>query len=112
MDVVQKTKDLIKLALHEKTSENERNEAAIGAARLIDKYDLLGTTKPIDVAANILEKLTNPLFAEGVAERAEKIASTFDRVMGSVKKVSDHFPKGGGDKGRSGGRGRRYGGRQ
>lgn len=99
MDVVQKVKDLINKALHDRTSEVERNEAAVAAIRLIDKYELLGTKKRIDVAADVLEKITNPLFVEGVADRAEKFASGVERVLGSVKKVSVLA--------REGGRGRR-----
>lgn len=89
MDVVQKVKDLIQKAVHEGTSEIERNEAAVAAVRLIDKYKLLGTKKRIEVAADIIEKITSPLFVEGVADRAEKFVSGVERVFGSVKKVSD-----------------------
>jgi len=89
MDVVQKTKDLIKLALHERTPENERNQAALGAIRLIDEYGLLGSKKRIDVAAEIIERVTSPGFVDGVASRAEGIASGVERIKGTVKKVSD-----------------------
>lgn len=89
MDVVQKTRDLIKLALHERTPENERYQAAIGAVRLIDEYALLGTKKRIDVAAEIIERVTSPGFVDGVASRAEGIASGVERIKGTVKKVSD-----------------------
>lgn len=111
MDVVQKVKDLIKLALHERTPENERNEAAVGAIRLIDKYELLGTRKRIDVAAEIIEKYTSPGFVEGVADRAERFASGVERVIGSVKKVSDLSKKASDLSRRGGGKRRTYGGR-
>ena len=110
MDVVQKTKDLIKLALHEGTPENERNEAAVGAIRLIDRYELLGTKKKIEVAVDIINKITSPGFVDGVATRAEGIASSVDRVMGSVKKLSDLSRAAAGD-GRGSGRRRRFSGR-
>ena len=102
MDALQKVRDLMGLALHENTPEKERNEAALGAIRIIERYDLLGK-KRVDVAAGILDRYTSPDFVEDVATRAEKIASGFDRVVGSIKKVSDGLPRRG--------RGRRYGGR-
>lgn len=89
MDVVQKTKDLIQKAVHEGTSEIERNEAAVAAVRLISKYELLGTKKRIDVAAEMIERITNPAFVEGIASRAENIVSGAERVRGSVKKLLD-----------------------
>ena len=110
MDVVQKTKDLIQKAVHAGTSEIERNEAAVAAVRLIDKYALLGTKKRIDVAAAIIETITSPSFVDGVASRAEGIASSVDRVMGSVKKLSDLSRAAAGD-GRGSGRRRRFSGR-
>ena len=106
MDAVQKVKDLMNLALHEGTPEKERNEAAIGAIRIISRYELLGK-KRVDIAANIIEKFTNPLFVEGIADRAEKIVSGAERVMGSVKKLSDLSR---GNRG-WGGKRRTYGGR-
>jgi hypothetical protein len=89
MDVVQKVKDLMNLALDGRTPENERNNAAMGAIRLIDEYKLLGTKKRIEVAAEIIEKVTSPGFVDGVASRAEGIASGVERIKGTVKKVSD-----------------------
>ena len=106
MDAVQKVKDLINKAVHDGTSEIERNEAAVAAVRLIDKYDLLGK-KRVDVAADIIEKYTNPSFVEGIADRAEKIVSGAERVMGSVKKLTDLSRPSGG----RGGKRRTYGGR-
>jgi len=108
MDVVQKTRDLINKAVHAGTSEVERNEAAVAAVRLIDKYELLGTRKRVDVAAEIIERVTNPAFVEGVASRAEQIVSGAERVMGSVKKLSDLSRRVGVGEKR---RGRRFSGR-
>lgn len=107
MDVVQKVKDLINKAVHEGTPEIERNEAAVAAVRLIDKYKLFETKKRIEVAADIINRITSPDFVEGVATRAEKLASGVDRVLGSVKKASDLLSS----SRSTGKRGRRYGGR-
>lgn len=97
MDVVQKTKDLIRLALHDGTPDAERVAAAFGAIRLIEQYELLGTKKGVDVAAEILERYTSPLFFAGIAERAEQIASGFERLASSAKRVADLArPSGGG----------------
>ena len=90
MDVIQKVIDLSNLALDDRGSNNERLQAAVGALRLIKQYELLGK-KRIDVTTDILEKITNPLFAEGVASRAEQIADSVDRVLGSVQRVSERF---------------------
>ena len=89
MDAVQTTKDLIRKAVHAGTPEVERNEAAVAAVRIIDKYKLLDTKKRIDIAADFLEKLTNPLFVEGIASRAENIVSGAQRILGSARKLSD-----------------------
>ena len=113
MDVVQKTRDLINKAVHEGTSEIERNEAAVAAVRLIDKYKLLETKKRIDVAAETIERFTNPAFVEGVASRAEGIVSSAARVGGSVRKLIDLGRQAGlGEPERKGGtRKRRFSGR-
>jgi len=92
MDAVQKVKDLIQKALHDGTSEKERNEAAVAAVRIIDKYGLLGKRR-VDVAASILEKVTSPDFVEGIADRAERVASGFERVVGSAKKVAGQIAR-------------------
>jgi len=109
MDVVQKVKDLMNLALDERTPEKEAKEAGIGALRLIARYELLGAAggKRIDVAASIIEKITSPGFAEGVATRAEKIADSVERVLGSVDRVKGVTRRSGAKRGG----GRRYGGR-
>ena len=102
MDVVQKVRDLARLALDERAADNERLQAAVAALRLINQYKLLETKKKVDVAADIVEKITSPDFVEGIADRAEKFASSFERVVGSVKKVAGaQAPR----------RGRRYRGR-
>lgn len=88
MDVVQKVKDLSNLALDERGAEPERMQAAFGALRLIKQYNLL-EEKKINVPVNIIEKFTDPAFVDAVVDRADKIASGFERIVGSVKKVSD-----------------------
>jgi hypothetical protein len=114
MDVVQRVRDLSNMVFDERGDKNERIQAAVAALRLVDRY-LLGKKK-IDVAADIIEKITNPLFAGVVADRAEQIADSVDRVLGSVdrvlgsgKKMSDRLSHGVGD-GSSRGRKRRYSG--
>ena len=112
MDVMQRVEDFMNLALDERTPEKERLNSALGALRLIREYKLLGK-KHVDVAASVIERITNPIFGEEVASRAEKIADSVDRVIGSVKRVSDRLAKSASvvEGGRGGGRGRRYGGR-
>jgi hypothetical protein len=113
MDVMQRLEDLMNLALDERTSENERINASLGALRLIREYKLLGK-KHVDVAANIIDKVTNPEFVEDMASRAEKIASAADRIFGSVKKFSDRMtrePRSPSSGERGSGRRRQYRGR-
>lgn len=86
MDALKKVEDLMNKALGDGSTDNERLSAALGALRLIREYGLLGK-KRVDVAASLIEKFTNPDFVEGVASRAEKIADSLSRVMGSAKKV-------------------------
>jgi hypothetical protein len=92
MDAVQKVKDLIQKALHEGTPEKERDEAALAAIRIVDKYNLIGNRR-VDVAATILNKITSPDFVEGIADRAERVASGFERVVGSAKKVAGQLAR-------------------
>ena len=100
MDAVQKVRDLMNKALHEGTPEKERNECAIAAIRIIDRYELLGR-KRVDVAASILQKIMQPDFMDGLADRAERFASGVERVMTSAKKVSGHLTREvGGSRGR------------
>ena len=89
MDVTQKVVDLMKLALNETTPRNEAEQAAMGAIRLIDEFKLLSTRKRVEVAAEIVEKITSPFLAEEVANRAEKFADSVGRVVGSVKNIMD-----------------------
>jgi len=106
VDVVQKTKDLIKLALHTGTPENERNDAAVSAVRLIDKYELLANKKRIDVIASEIKKyMSNPDFMGDIANRFEKAVSDYGRIVGTAKKLLGDTPP------RSGGRRRRFSGR-
>src|SRR5208337_3083980 len=95
MDVVQKVRDLSNLAFDDHTSTNERLQAAVAALRLVERY-LLGKKK-VNVAAEIIDKITNPAFVEVVVSRVEKFAEGFDRALGSVKKVSDRLSQNGGD---------------
>jgi hypothetical protein len=87
-DVRQKAKDLLRLALDERTPENERNAATIQLLKLIDKYDLLSAGgKPINVASSILEKIAG-LDIENVASSAEKFASSVERIMAASQRVA------------------------
>jgi hypothetical protein len=95
MDVLQRVRDLSNLALDDRGSDHERLQAAVGALRLIKQYELLGK-KRIDVATNILDKITSPDFVEGIASRAEKIADSLGRVMGSAKKMTGTLSRAGG----------------
>src|ERR1700677_2171008 len=113
MDATKKVLDLMKLALDERTPPHEAANAAVGALRIIEEYKLLVTGKRVEVAGDILNKFTSPLFAEEVASRAEKIADSVDRVVGAFGKLADRLtPRdaGGGAKRGRGGRKRKYGG--
>lgn len=90
-DVVQKVKKLMSLARDQTTTVNERLAAALGALEIIEKYKLLSgdkTGKPVDIAASIFEKATNPDFVEQIVSRAEKVASGVDRFMDAVDRVA------------------------
>jgi hypothetical protein len=111
VDVIQKVKDLTNLALDERTPPHEAANAAVGALRLIEEYKLLSTRKRIDVAVEMINMITNPLIADEVASRAEKISDVVDRVAGALKRVTDKFASNGVGEavGRGGGaRRRRY----
>jgi hypothetical protein len=110
MDVVQKVKDLSNLAFDERSvSKEERLQAAIAALRLVEAYLLpKGKKKKIDVAADIAAKIMNPDFMEGVAVGVERVASSFDRVLDSAKRVIDRL---GVEEAPSRSKKRRYGGR-
>ena len=97
MDVVQKILDLTKLALDERTPENERNQAALGALRILDRYkdDLFKTKKRIDVAADLLDRYTSPDYVEAIASRVERVTAGVERIFGSAKKVAGLRSSGG-----------------
>ncbi len=89
-DVRQKAKDLLRLALDGGTTANERDAATRQLLALIEKYDLLSAGgKPINVAAEILNKVISGDFMEQVAASAERAASGFERIMAAGKRVSD-----------------------
>lgn len=88
MDAMKRVEDLMNMVLDEGGNEHERLQAAVGMARIIREYKLLGK-KHVDVAVNILDRFTSPDFVEGVASRMEKIGDGFARVMGVAKKVSN-----------------------
>ena len=67
--VRQKVKDLIVLALDERTPEKERIAAAFGALKIIDRHDLVSSpldgimnsdNESVKAAATIFEHLSNP----------------------------------------------------
>ena len=119
MDVVQKIKDLSKMAFDEGGDTRERLNAATIALRLVEQYLLVEfKQKKIEIVASeladFLKKFANPDFVEVVAVQAEKIADNFDRILGSGKRVLDRFTQntGAGEPGRGRKRGKRkYGGR-
>lgn len=86
MDVMKRVEDLMNKALMDGSTDNERLSSALGALRLIRQYELLGKKK-INVAAEILDKVTSQDFIEGVTSRLEKMGDGFERVMGVAKKV-------------------------
>jgi hypothetical protein len=89
-DVRQKAKDLLRLALNEGTSQQERDTATRHLLTLIEKYDLLSAGgKPINVAAEILNKVISGDFLEQVAAGAERAASGLERIMAAGKRMSD-----------------------
>lgn len=111
MDANQKVRDLMTLALDERTPKNEAEQAAMGALRIIKQYELLDKKKKVDVAASVLAKLMDPGFLEGVASHAEKAASVVDRILGSAAATAASFKKAVGEAPRGGGKRRKYGNR-
>jgi hypothetical protein len=80
----QKARDLIELALDESTTDEERISAAMKAAKLIRKHDLLSSpldglldsdNETVQAASNIFEVLTDPKLAKSV----KKVADQFRR---------------------------------
>ena len=89
-DVRQKAKDLLRLALNAGAGPHERDAATRQLLALIDKYDLLSAGgKPINVAAEILNKVISTTFMDEVADRVEKTASAFERVVAAGKRMAD-----------------------
>jgi hypothetical protein len=84
MDARQKAKDLITLALDERTPEKERISAAFGCLKVIAKNGLLDSpldgilssdNETVQAAATIFEALSNPVLVKSV----RKIAGGFSR---------------------------------
>jgi hypothetical protein len=83
MNSRQKARDLIELAVDERTPEKERLSAAVKAVALIHKYDLLvspldmldSENETVSAAKSILEVLTDPKLTANV----KKVASRFRR---------------------------------
>jgi len=82
-DARQKARDLMKLALDERTPERERINAAFKALAIIEKNDFL--TSPLDgimaidneavqAAGSIFETLSNPNFIKSVRKVAGSVA--------------------------------------
>jgi hypothetical protein len=92
MNEKQKVKDMIRKALDERTPEPERIVTAFKALAFIVKYDLLDDGPTMAGAAGkaavIIDTVTNPDFVENIVARAEKVASGFERIVGSAKKVA------------------------
>jgi len=88
-DVRQKAKDLLRLALGT-DNKGERETATTQLLLLIDKYDLLSAGgKPINVATEILNKVISGTFMDEVADRVEKTASAFERMVAAGKRITD-----------------------
>ena len=86
-DARQKAKDLMKLALDERTPEKERIAAAFGALKIIDKNELLSSpldgimaidNESVQAAGSIFETLTHPNFIKSV----KKVAGGVSRARG------------------------------
>jgi hypothetical protein len=79
-DARQKARDLIELAVDERTPEKERLSAAVKAVALIRKHDLLaspldmlsGENETVQAAKSILEVLTDPKLTKNVKKVAER----------------------------------------
>lgn len=81
MSYRQRAKDLIELALDEGASEAERLSAALKAAKLIRKYDLLSSpldlieseNETIQAVKGIFETLSNPKLVKNVKKVGERL---------------------------------------
>jgi hypothetical protein len=89
IDVRQKAKDLLRLAL-EGSTEGERAAATAPLLKLIDKYDLLSAGgKPVNVAAERLKEFLGKIAGmdmDGLAGHAEKFASGAEKLASSVER--------------------------
>ena len=83
-NVRQKAKDLMTLALDERTPEKERITSAFTALKIIDKHDLLASpldgimsidNESVQAAGTIFSKLTDPDFVKSVKKVAGAVAS-------------------------------------
>ena len=90
VDVRKKAMDLWRLAANEGATKEERDTAMRQMHALIGKYDLLSAGgKPINVAAEIFNKVMSGTFMDEVADRVEKTASAFERMMAAGKRMTD-----------------------
>ena len=90
VDVRKKAMDLLRLATNEGATKDERDTAMSQMHALIGKYDLLAAGgKPINVAAEIFNKVMSGTFMEEIAGHVEKTASAFERVMAAGKRITD-----------------------
>ena len=81
----QKVKDLMTLALDERTPDKERVTSAFQALKMIDKYDLLSSpldgimdnvnNETVQAAGSIFQKLTDPDFVSSVKKVGRAISS-------------------------------------
>lgn len=87
----QKAKDLMTLALDERTPEKERVVAAFGALKIAFRYDLFSSpldgilqsdNESVKAAATIFEMLTDPDFVRSVKKVAGGIARRDSRGSG------------------------------
>lgn len=94
MDPKKRVKDLIRLALDQQTSDNERASSALRAVEMIDRYGLLDQEAPVagkgaaDTVARVVTRVTDPDFVDQVVTRTEKFVSGFDRVVDSVGRIA------------------------
>lgn len=86
-----KARDLIRLALDEKTTEDERIAAALRAVKLIDKYDLLRSpidgllesdNETVSAAASIFERITDPELVRSI----KTVSAGIKRVRGAGRR--------------------------
>ena len=91
-EVIRKMKHLTALARDDRGNVNERLSAALGALKIIDEYELLSggnTGKPASIATEILNKVMSGTFMDEVADRVEKTASAFERMVAAGKRITD-----------------------